>query len=150
MILSVDPGVHFHGCALWEGGELASAWLSPSGELSHLAIHSRDALGVDILVIEIPQIYAIRRSKGGVKGQNDLVNLAFSAGQLAGQVDPERMVLYRPREWKGQVPKDIMIERIQDKLSPEEHKRVELPRARSKAHNVWDGIGIGLFYWGRL
>ena len=35
---------------------------------------------------------------------------------------------------------------IEEKLSKAERQRVELPRAKSYQHNIWDAIGIGLHF----
>lgn len=153
MIISVDPGVHHHGCALWKDGELTKAWLSNKNQDN--ITHELPVFGckVTVLVIEIPQIYSITRSRGGLKGQNDLIDLSVEAGAVIGSLRHNavlEVVKYRPREWKGQVPKDIMINRIQRAVSPGELAEVELPRRKDLQHNVWDGIGIGLKYWGRL
>lgn len=149
MLLSVDPGVHHHGCALWEGGELIAAWMSEKdtpdilGEISSY-------IPVDLLnhvVIECMQVYA----STGVAKANDLLAVNWAAGELVGDLGHGLAVTkYKPRAWKGQVPKGIMVKRIIQKLSIEERSRVELPTAASKQHNVWDGVGIGLKYWGRI
>lgn len=48
-----------------------------------------------------------------------------------------------------QVDPDVMIRRIQGRLSLEEVAACDLP-AESVAHNLWDGVGIGLKRLGRL
>ena len=53
---------------------------------------------------------------------------------------------YYPSQWKGSVPKPIMIERIKVKLTLPEIKRIQLPKTRSKQFDVWDAIGIGLHH----
>lgn len=149
MILSIDPGVHHHGLALWDKGELLSAWLQVDDDLGR--IPSPIATSVSTVVVEIPQIYPISRSKGGLKGQNDLVNLAYHAGLFVGKLGVPFVQKYKPHEWKGSVPKDIMGDRILGLLSHDEHQRIIWPRARkTKGHNVVDGIGIGLKYLRRL
>ena len=151
MLLSIDPGVHHHGCALWEDGELTAAWMTEKdtpdiiGEISsYIPVQL-----LDLVVVEFMQIYG---STGVAKG-NDLLSVNYEAGILVGQLYQELGVasqIYKPREWKGQVPKGVMVKRIIRTLTVEERQRVELPTAASKQHNVWDGVGIGLKYWGRL
>jgi hypothetical protein len=58
--------------------------------------------------------------------------------------------LVQPRQWKGTVDKDVMIERIKTSLDLSEMKNVCLPKAKGLHHNVWDAIGIGLWASGRL
>jgi hypothetical protein len=94
-------------------------------------------------VIECPQVYVHSRAKGD---PNDLIRLALMAGVIVGAIGQKNVVEYRPAEWKGQVPKDVMTERIKRSLNKGEQSRVVLPRAMSLAHNVWDAVGIGLHH----
>lgn len=96
-------------------------------------------------VLEIPQVYVRNRSKGD---PNDLIMLAGLVGAFAYRF-AEGHVLYKPAEWKGQVKKEITEMRARKRLSPEELARVQLPSAKSLAHNVWDGVALGLFHFGR-
>lgn len=149
MLLSVDPGKHKHGCALWENGELVRAWWT--GSNTSIVDEIKEICPVQCITkvaIEIMQIYA----GTGVKKGNDLLAVNFSGGRLVGELRGhlDEVVTYLPRQWKGQVPKDVMNRRIIKTLSIEERTRVSLPTAKSAQHNVWDGAGIGLKYWGRL
>jgi hypothetical protein len=78
----------------------------------------------------------------------DLISLAIFVGSAATRLLSLGLqpVFYEPSAWKGSVPKDVMIERIKRRLSPEEHARVDLPRAKSLHHNIWDAVGIGLYH----
>lgn len=173
MIITVDTGAKLAGVACWEDGELACAFLArgkdwedtalntylmllerfPRSILEELAVDKdrfldRRARGASCveLILERPQIYQQRFLKGD---PNDLVLLAYMGGALAGYLNTGP-ILYYPKEWKRQVPKKIMVERVKSKLSKEEHARVELPRAKSLHHNIWDGVGIGLYRLGRI
>jgi hypothetical protein len=56
-----------------------------------------------------------------------------------------------PRDWKGTVDPDaVCIPRIKERLSATEHQKVQLPGAEDLAHNVWDGVGVGLKCLGRF
>jgi hypothetical protein len=59
---------------------------------------------------------------------------------------------FLPREWKGTLDGDVMVERIKSRVDerPAERARVQFPQAQDKHHNVWDAIGVGLFVVGRL
>lgn len=145
MILSVDPGKHAYGFALWDDDELSCAWMGPLS-----SIHDRVPFRlIDHLVLEVPRVY-----KRSPVPPNDIVDLAYAAGRLQGEVENSspriQTKIYYPRDWKGTVKKDVMCRRIERKLSPEERARVELPTAESLHHNVWDGVGIGLKFQGRL
>lgn len=144
-IVSIDPGVQHHGIAYWYNGVLRHAWLQPS----HTSLPKSPLVAVSELVIEIPQTYGGRSAKGDT---NDLIDLAFAAGFIARRINAASVVKMRPREWKGQVPKKIMIERVRSKLKPEETLPavIALPAQQGLRHNVWDGIGIGLKRLGRL
>ncbi len=155
MMISIDPGVKTAGVACWEDDELISAWLSKGETWDRTAFNVlcclEDHFPKEIIlsahaVIERPQVYREEFLKGD---PNDLITLALMVGATAGYLINEP-TLYYPREWKGQVPKDTMIERIKGKLSEEEYRRVDLPRAKSLHHNIWDAVGIGLYQLGRL
>jgi hypothetical protein len=98
---------------------------------------------IDLVAVEVPQIYGPRQQKR----PNDLIKVALLVGALGGLL-PESLPIkeYRPSNWKGQVPKKIMVERIKAKLSAEERGRVLLPSAKSEEHNVYDAVGIGLHF----
>ena len=53
-------------------------------------------------------------------------------------------ILVKPAEWKGQVPKKIMNERVLSKLSAQERAIVK------DNHNAIDAVGLGLHVLGRL
>lgn len=155
MLVSLDPGAKVCGLALFEDGELASAWLAGTNKhWVQMALNAYQSV-VDRVVpevmrevaIERPQVYRQRFQKGD---PNDLITLSLVAGAFAGSFIPGAAVSeYKPREWKGQVPKPAMQKRIESRLSEEELSRVSWP-AKSYRHNVWDAIGIGLHHVGRL
>lgn len=129
--VSIDPGVRLCGLAAWIDGKLHYARLD-----SCIAYWSSDWA----LAIEKPQVYVQSKLKGD---PNDLIDLAIAVGKISTRFS--EVVMYRPAQWKGQVPKDIMTERIKLKLSNRELDLVDLP-AKSLQHNVWDAIGIGLHH----
>jgi hypothetical protein len=150
MIVTLDPGAHEAGVAVWHrDGILADAYLVRAARRDpwlHLAMLVKDELrdvDVEWVVIERPQVYVASRSKGD---PNDLITLALMAGAVAGLLEAPFLTEYKPAQWKGQAPKDVMIERIIRALTVDEHTRVRLPDAKSLAHNVWDAIGIGLYH----
>jgi len=146
LIVSIDPGISA-GIAFWlSTGRLLRAGLL-LGCLSDAEWpgHPCTWAAVQGIVIERPQVY--RHGRGD---PNDLITLALSAGELVGRINAEHpaaiVTEYLPATWKGQVPKDIMIERIKKKLTEDELTMVDLPSAASLAHNVWDAVGIGLYH----
>ncbi|MDP2607273.1 MAG: hypothetical protein Q8S00_32450 [Deltaproteobacteria bacterium] len=165
MILSIDPGVRQAGAALFENGELTTAWLSKGDkEIAGLVtwpIATAWAVFEDIgahtipdaiqhLVMEIPYIYPAQFQKGD---QQDIIQVALMNGALAGlflNVPGAEIVTYLPKQWKGQVPKDTMIERIKSKLDTEELSRVQIVEDKKHQKDIWDAVGVGLKYVGRL
>jgi hypothetical protein len=153
MLISLDPGVRMAGVAVFEDDELSSAWLATGSSCETTAFsafceieqrYPREVWESAHLAIEIPRVYTQNKLIGD---PNDLVAVAFMAGLFAGFMGHSVLVCtYYPHQWKGQVPKSIMTMRIEDSLSDDEHKRVELPKAKSYRHNVWDAVGIGLYH----
>jgi len=164
VILSIDPGKRHAGCALFDDKELACAWLVKANKTYAEAVGSwgvatahavRDDLlkrvypgVIEVAVIEKPVV----RKGHSSKISNDCVDLAIMGGAFAGvhceQI--EKVHFYIPEDWKGQVPKGVMIERIQSRLDEEEFGRVDLPDNKKRQTDVWDAVGIGLKYIGRL
>lgn len=149
--VAIDPGLKA-GVTVWEDGELIAAWLSCGRGWLRVAQQIVDDLlerftecslkNVE-LAIEIPLV------RDDSPNPNALIKLTLCIGAVIGklhQLFPKLVTTtYLPSEWKGGVPKNIMVERIQQKLSAKETKRVDLP-AKSYQHNVWDAVGIGLHH----
>lgn len=137
--LTIDPGVERCGQALFNerGVLLTCAWLSHP-----LSTHA------DFAVLEVPQVYP-----NGRGDPNDLIDVAVAGGILIGKAMPDHIRYVRPREWKGTVNPDVMLERILSKLSKDERRIYDADThlvPASKRHNVIDSIGIGLYVFERL
>jgi hypothetical protein len=133
-LITIDPGVHGSGLAIWENSRLVSVLYEP--ELGTFTDH---------VVIELPQIYPGSKAKGN---PNDLIRLAFQAGRLVGSSSCETVL---PRQWKGTIKKEVMLRRILSRLTDEELamlKALRLPKSKEK--ECIDAIGIGLWKLGRL
>jgi hypothetical protein len=157
LLLSVDPGLRGCGCALWAGARLTRAGYVTSGSkdkrssawlaMSHAV---RDWVGgtwPDALAVELPQVYRESLLKGD---PNDLVDLACVVGGLCEIFSGAKQRVYLPKEWKGHVPKEIHHARAKKRLDAAELAGVELPSQKGLAHNVWDGVALGLTDLGRL
>jgi RNase H-fold protein (predicted Holliday junction resolvase) len=159
MVLAVDPGVRGCGCALFapdgvlvraayvpgaKVGDRAAAWVPMARAVATWAdfVHSPIQL-----VIELPQVYQGSKQTGD---PNDLIDLAAIVGGICAimQCGPETKI-YKPREWKGQAPKEIIHERARKRLSTAELAAMVLP-AKSLQHNVLDAVAIGLVYLRRM
>jgi hypothetical protein len=95
-------------------------------------------------IIEIPQVYLGQQQKGD---QNDLINLAVTVGRYVDRATAcgFRVKLVKPREWKGQLPKDVCWQRVRETLTSSELANMEkVPKSR--AHNMHDAIGLGTWF----
>lgn len=146
-VVSIDPSTDRPGVAVWVDGVLRSAYLAEDTDMAALV-----AFGgrLDVVVCEKPQVYL-----RNLKAANACVALALAAGELIGRLceasayDSE-IVYYLPSQWKGQLDKAEHHERVRAALRPDELARVELPKAKKKQLDVWDAVGIGLHYLGRV
>jgi hypothetical protein len=151
MILCIDPGSRKAGVALFEtDGLLMTAWLAEGKDWKDTADSVVDKLPINaaritVVVVEKMQIY----NSTPLAHANDCVTLSLMAGRVTGLFSGwigDRTYAYYPHQWKGQVPKRIMIERIKKKLTPGETSRIKLPKAAGKKLDVWDAVGIGLYH----
>lgn len=157
LLLAVDPGVRACGVALFEDEQLVAAdWVRTKEEaLPKAADALATAVGrwaqragsgfPDYVVIERPKVYENREHE---VDKDDLISLAIVAGAvwegLAGFARDGEFVL--PREWKGQVPKDVHNARVMKHLEPEERAIVHRVKCTPKQiHNVIDAVGLGLW-----
>jgi hypothetical protein len=172
LLVSLDPGLRECGVALFdeESGELLAAampenperharglvaWAGMAGAVAGYVALAIDELSaarrvVSIRVVsECPQVYTAGKSKGD---PNDLIELAGVVGRVAGSLGGNTEASFLPRQWKGTLDADAMIERIKARVDKRqgERGRVQLPRAKDKQHNVWDAVGVGLHAVGRL
>lgn len=159
--LAVDPGIRGCGCALFEGDQLLQAWYETNpiakGNDAHtasmvaravnIAARARAPMLLHItrLVIEMPVVRDARHSKGD---PNDLIPLAAINGALCVLFPCAVVVQYAPEQWKGQLDKQAMNTRALGRLSL--YERELISDAGALAHNVYDAIGIGLHFVGRL
>jgi hypothetical protein len=151
-LVSLDPGLR--GCGV--------AWWHANGSLAHVAylrnpVKKGDGPGAwmgydsvvlydnrpDYFISEVPQVYRAGASKGD---PDDLIQLAGVVGVFAQAFRATTHFGVKPREWKGQVPKDVHHARLVKTLTPEELAMVEAAAPPSLRHNVLDAVGIGR-YW---
>ena len=146
-LIAFDPGKDHFAYAAFEENRLVrcnrlSAW--------NEGIEKMTALKGDVLAfIELPQVYNQRHWKGD---PNDLLAVALTVGALKFAVRKASAIeLVPPHKWKGNVPKAVMLKRIESKLDTEEKEILsQISVAKSKRHDVLDAIGIGLWALGRL
>lgn len=163
MILAIDPGLRWCGCAIGDETGLKRAALVMNEEKKlrgpwawALMARSVDSFlmqfeadsdeKVDTLFIEVPRIYPHSDQRKG--DLNDLIELAGVVGAITGYEPVLDIKFYYPNQWKGNVPKKIMTERIRKKLRPDELAVFESVGA--KDHNTLDAFGIFLHATKRL
>jgi len=164
--LTIDPGLRGVGAALFEtrgqDSVLLKASYVPNKDFSNLMraclyladlvdrwVHdaTKHHIGdLQQIVFEWPQVYTQSRLKGDPNDLLPLVSVNTAIACLAN-VNASLIALL-PARWKGQVDKGVIESRVRERLSPQELSKVEA--FGSKAHNVWDAVGIGLFHLGRL
>lgn len=156
-LTSIDPGLNACGVAVWNTDKQLewAGYVKNRGEnfvsmVNSVAIELQNRFSIlpSYLVTELPQVYVRSRSKGD---PNDLISLSCLVGALAfDYASRDGYRLYKPAEWKGQLDKKVLEYRVKKHLTPKELTCVELPSAKSVAHNVWDGLGLGLRHSNRL
>jgi hypothetical protein len=151
-ILTIDPGLA--GCGVAASNEkqieralyVACEATAFEERLDEMPARLLEGFGgsFDLLLIEFPQTYGGRASRGDT---NDLLRLCGMASVLFrhGAQFAAKRNFVAPSAWKSNVDSDICVQRAQMRLSPNETKRVALPSAKSLQHNVWDAVGINLW-----
>lgn len=169
--IGIDPSVTCTGVAIFNEGRYVHAYVSEARTVAEACAKAaglgdvlrklvdggllpRDAalrFAPIAFVVELPRVYPTSKQKGD---PNDLIAVAAVAGAYAGlshfQREPARYV--HPSTWKGQVPKEIVEQRIKDRMI--EWPADDVARwaedmgkiARTKRHNATDAIGIAM--WG--
>ena len=153
MILCIDPGLRGLGIAAFDGDKLrVAAYLKNPVEGRGYAAHRALAdvawkfcdTTPERVLIEFPRIYPGMPDKD----LNDLLDVAGVGAACAAMFTSSEVESIFPSEWKGNVKKAVMTERIMDKLDPHELARVTGPKFL--IHNALDAAGIGLWRLGRL
>lgn len=154
MLLSLDPGKKACGVALFENRELVAAWLSKGKNwldtsksvIADLKNHVPLST-ITHFAAELPQIYTQNKQKGDPN--KSLTPLILVVGAVGMALDVSTTT-YLPFDWKRDVEKPIMLERIWARLSVEERGRVVLPGNKKNQGDVKDAIGVGLRWNKRL
>lgn len=136
-LVSIDPGVHHWGLAVWDEGRLTYATLATS-------IIELDDLQADKVVIEKPFVVGGRAVRGKT---SDLIDLAVVVGRLYERFSFEgvkEIALLTENQWKGGVPKEKMHARAYDKLSHLELTQIEILKNKARNLDIWDAVALGL------
>ncbi len=156
-MICVDPGLRGCGVALFRAGNLVRASYvtnpvtSGGGYGAHKAMglavsRSYGYVGISRIIIEHPRIYPAAQQKGDLNDLLDVTGVGSSVAACYPTVESE--TLY-PYDWKGNVEKKVMTERISRSITNEEREGIEKCYAKLM-HNTLDAIGIGLYKLGRV
>ena len=154
-LLALDPGLRGCGLAYFDanGVLLHAKYLKnpvkkgggPEAWLGFVEAMPVDLWRVEHFVSEYPQVYRAGASKGD---PDDLLQLASVVAVFTANVVAKDYLAVRPREWKGQVPKDVHHARLVKALDDHEKLIVEESAPPSLRHNVLDAVGIGKYWFG--
>lgn len=148
-LISIDPSINNVGIAIWE---------FPNTLLMHKLLHPKvnareneydkslsildqikewmKAYRVNRMILEVPSHWAVAGFEARETGS--IAKLSFVCGMiysLKSELDELRIV--KPHEWKGQLSKAIMVNRLKDVYLA---MGVELEKLNP---NIADAIGIG-------
>lgn len=155
-LFAIDPGKNNAGVAYFRNRKLVAAGLIRAsdpleviervlvwGAMNGIGFQG-NLLSVHTLVTEGQQIYP--RSP---VDPNDLLPLAFVCGGIQAGVFAVRRVMPLPREWKGNVPKDVHVRKTLARLNKQAVAIVDAVEGpKSLLHNTIDAIGLGLWALG--
>lgn len=158
-LLCIDPGVRGCGVAEFVGGELKRAGYAlgkPTGRdysvYSYLAdsvVHwwGMQTVAVDRVIIEYPVVYPKSDQQ---KNPNDVLDVAAAGSAVASRFRHSDVESVFPRDWKGQVPKDVMLDRIKRALHLEGWSERIQKTNKSDTEDILDACGIGLWRLGLI
>lgn len=160
-MLAIDPGLNSMGWAYWNTNRIANKgttvlptrvgllkaprkldlapralWLARTLQ-DELEVLWPSGYGHDI-ICEYPAWHG--QQMGWAAG--DLQKLVFLVGVLAGYFSSSNFTPVTPGEWKGQLPKSVVIRRLIKRFGP--------ARTADWEKDVWDAVGIGLWKLGKF
>lgn len=159
-LLAIDPAIGSLGWAYWAGRRLDTdcaplltglvrckdqgEWWQRAHYQTEKLIGELQLAGIDLhnvkhVICEMPIFFS--GTGGGVAAveTGSLQKLCVHIGTLA-QAFQQRGIefeLVTVREWKGQLPKEVVIQRLK--------KMIPRPYWRQYEADIWDAIGIGLW-----
>ena len=146
MQITIDPGTNGCGYAVWTDkwkllrhGVVSSSTKTWELKMEDIAKKLKFICGDIITKAYVEEPQKFHGTFGNmVADRGDLVKLSIFVGYIKGYLGiPVESV--KVIDWKGQLPKDVVIKRI---------KRL-LPTVNAKSHD-WDAIGLGLYLKGEF
>lgn len=95
-----------------------------------------DDVDADNLVIEFPAVWSTSSKSIASNYSGDLLKLSFLVGVLYQGLRVPNKYLVSPQGWKGQLPKDVVIQRI----------KKQWPNLHDIPDHAADAVGMGLFF----
>jgi len=156
-LMSIDPSINNLGMAIWDiSTKKLVLWklVHPKVDMRRneyeKALSMSDQLRewskiyvVNHMVLEVPEHWAV----GGFEAREtgSIAKLCFVCGLIYGmQYSMETCELVSPRGWKGQMPKEVMANRLQDEYWAKYQIDMNGTATDKKLNeNVSDAIGIG-------
>lgn len=136
-VLGVDPGRDHIALASFSGGALTQVvfFTRKGAQLPEdLSAFYKDP---EVLVIEKMQYQ-------GTKTAKDILDVAFTGGEVLGLLTPDYFEHPTPAQWKGSTPKPIHHLRIAEAVPGAREMVAKLPKGQQG--HVWDAIGLGWWY----
>ena len=156
--LAVDPGINATGWAIYnKNSKLQACGLIQAKTVNVVESikkicydlglaweeHMSGTRPPELMVVEKMQVYRQGLAKGD---PNDLIDLSILGGALWATMKPLGASFPVPSQWKGQVPKEVLIERVMKDLTKQEDtilkSDIELIPS-SLRHNVYDAVCLG-------
>ena len=162
ILCAIDPGVHSTGWALMNLSDKSQQplvrssgvirepnnrpWLDCADAVSATLLKLLQDNWVKRVAIEQPQIWTADSSSLASAARGDLFKLAVLVGDIIGHLrvglqNRVEIRLVTPNEWKGQLPKPVVMERVRTILG------YNNPACRLRDHET-DAIAIGLYVFG--
>ena len=150
-LFALDPGLRGCGTAWFDktGKLMAVDYIrntvkTDTGPKAWAGYLEHGRCSADVFISEVPQVYRAGASKGD---PDDLIQLAGVVGLFTGIIEADEYLGVKPREWKGQVPKDVHHARLIKTLSAEDLEKINAAAPPSLRHNVLDAVGIGKWWF---
>lgn len=152
-LMSVDPSINNLGMAIWDEDNkklLTWQYIHPKiksrtneFEKSYSMLLQLKEWGakyeVNKIICEVPEHWAVAGFEARETGS--IAKLCFVCGLIYSmRLEVDEMILVKPREWKGQLPKEVVANRLFDEYM----EKYELDMVKLNP-NVMDGIAIGHF-----
>lgn len=155
--MSIDPSINNLGMAIWDiATKKLVLWKLVHPKVDRRKNEYEKALSmsdqlrewskiyvVNHMVLEVPEHWAV----GGFEAREtgSIAKLCFVCGLIYGmQYSMETCELVSPRGWKGQMPKGVMANRLQEEyLSQYDIDMNGEATGKKLNENVSDAIGIG-------